>query len=1087
MKIRGSITVFISIILAVLIAFAGIVVDLSRYRVAEKHARAAVQLSIQSALTQYFAPLKEHYGIFGTGQTTEELEVLVYDLIEKNLSVENKFMPGIVDLFGFSVDNVSVHPMLNLADEHVLEQQITQFMKYRAPVITIGNFLEKLKALNTFMAQSGLLNKKMDLENKLQKVREEQVYLSLLLDERISLYSVNKKPMDKLKDYLTSMSVLYKDIISLERPKEELDVAYLAMPPLIDRISEARIKINSIEKEILNLEHELLPLISEFNNIEDRIDSNKDDIKDIEKEIKKLEDRISKEEEKNNADASLISSYKEQIDDLERTISNKENRISSLKKDLERVDEDINEVKKKISIKNTEIKSIEKSIEKEEKQLKSEINTCINILEEIKHKAESIEQKLIEINNIIMNYLDYHKESIKLISNILKRSEEISRLSKDIDSEIEKQSENSDNSFLVRIRADIKKLVLNTSPDILNIIKLDLETNIASLNETNDIVGVSNKQISELIGNIEIFIDKTKEIYSSLNYFEREVFNAKMHQPIKDVSEQIYLSASVYKISSYEIEPAINKKEKNEFNRWCNKVFDEANETENRDKGYEKKLRNNIKKADDKGKEERQKSFKGKDQHLSDKELEQLFSKLPSKKNDENDSLLYSMEETNTEPEDYYKQFLNKNGSIAAEIGNTLSRAGEDLLKTLYINEYIIGTLNNANIENVPTHRISLYGIPQKRFFEKSEVEYILFGANKENVNASLTQMALFGIRMGLNLIHVYTNTDKTAAAMTAAISISGWTGFGVPIIKNLILVGWAAGESFLDVKDINKGEDVPVYKTKNTWRLNLKSIFTGIAGEFLDESSQWLKQTKDEWIDKGDDALQTMVRDIVSSAVHEAFLPLEQAITEFGYETDTAYDIEMVSLETLNDINDINQLEIWVREACQKQYLSVKGRVSNWTKVKLEDYKKQITNKIVDFLFNSPGYKKFVSQLKKGIDNIIDKGVTQLSDSLKEIGNKVEDQGVQSQLVGTVVSFDYTDYLRLLLFAVPQKTKLLRAADLMQLNMRETLDNPDFLMSEYNAFLIVEADISMKFMFIPSFLNKYEIGKFKIRWGYGY
>ena len=106
---------------------------------------------------------------------------------------------------------------------------------------------------------------------------------------------------------------------------------------------------------------------------------------------------------------------------------------------------------------------------------------------------------------------------------------------------------------------------------------------------------------------------------------------------------------------------------------------------------------------------------------------------------------------------------------------------------------------------------------------------------------------------------------------------------------------------------------------------------------------------------------------------------------------------------------------------------------------------------------------------------------------ALKEIGSKIGDQGLQSQLVGTVVSFDYTDYLRLLLFAVPQKTKLLRAADLMQLNMRETLDNPDFLISEYNSFILVEADISMKAMFIPSFLRGNQSGRFKIRWGYGY
>ena len=109
------------------------------------------------------------------------------------------------------------------------------------------------------------------------------------------------------------------------------------------------------------------------------------------------------------------------------------------------------------------------------------------------------------------------------------------------------------------------------------------------------------------------------------------------------------------------------------------------------------------------------------------------------------------------------------------------------------------------------------------------------------------------------------------------------------------------------------------------------------------------------------------------------------------------------------------------------------------------------------------------------------------ISESFKDIGDSIEDPGMQSQLVGTITSFDYTDYLRLLLFTVPQKTKLLRTADLMQLNMQETLEDPNYNISDYSTFLIVEADISMKCMFIPSHLKNDEIGTIKIKWGYGY
>lgn len=1086
MKVKGSITVFISIILSVLIAFSGIVADLSRFRAGEKHARAAVQLAVQSALTQYFAPLKDNYGLWANAYKKEELEVLIHDLTEKNLSVENMFMPGITDLFGFSVDSVTVYPMFNLADEYVLEKEITQYMKYRAPVNTIGLFLEKVKALNMFLAQSGLLNKRMELENKLQKVREEQVYLNSLLDEKIPLYMNNGIPMKDINENLISMSLLCSEINSLEKSDQDLDRAFHAMPPLIEKIKEARSKVNELKNEITEFEYELEPLERKYNQVEDSISDCYDKIHDIEREIEKLEGKISEAKRKGNADESLIKTYNKEIDNLKSSACLTESNIMFLNSELKRIEEDIRKIKQKILQKDDEIKIIKNSTEKDENQLRSHIDTCVKILGEIKQKSRIIKEKTVEVAGMVNKFIDYHEEAVELVSGIMKKSEEISRLSEEIDSEIKRQSEKSDNAFLVKINCDMKKLVLTARPEILNSIKADLDKNLKLLNEASNTIDSSIKKVDEILNRIQLIVNRTEQIYETLNYFEKEVFSLQLEEHVKNVNERISSTCSVYKNISYDLEPPVNKKEKNEFYRWCNRVFKEKNETEDRDKGYERTLRDNIEKADDKGKEETEKSFSGKDGELSDKQLEQMFESLPSNRNDQS-GYLNSGEESNTGVEEQYKKLLDSNSNIASKIGDVLSGAGEALLKSLYVNEYIICAFKNANIDKVPTPRINLYGGPSRTFFEKAEVEYILFGMKKEKANANLTQMSLFGIRMGLNLLHIYMSANKTSAAMTAALSISGWTGFGVPIVKNLILFGWAAGESYIDLKDINDGKNVPLYKTENTWRLSLESIFTGIAGRFLDESSEWLKKTKDERIDKADDAVKELIRDIVSGAVNEVFLPLEQSITELGTEMDNVGNIGLKDPIIIYEINDMAELNSWVREICLKQYQDVKDRASDWTKAKLEDYKRKITDETVELIIDSDAYKKLFSMIKEGLDNVIEGSVTKVSDSLKQLGNKIGDQGLQSQLVGTVTSFDYTDYLRLLLFAVPRKTKLLRAADLIQLNMMETLDNPDFMMSEYNSFIIVEAEISMKAVFIPSFLKRSESGKFKIRWGYGY
>lgn len=127
------------------------------------------------------------------------------------------------------------------------------------------------------------------------------------------------------------------------------------------------------------------------------------------------------------------------------------------------------------------------------------------------------------------------------------------------------------------------------------------------------------------------------------------------------------------------------------------------------------------------------------------------------------------------------------------------------------------------------------------------------------------------------------------------------------------------------------------------------------------------------------------------------------------------------------------------------------------------------------------------MSRLKGKLDDIINHGGGLLADKADELGGKIGDTGVKEQVLGSVISFDYLDYLRLLLFVVPQKTKLLRIADLMQLNMQKTLNNPEFVLSGYNTFLLVEAEISFKYLFIPKNLVNRDEGQIKIQWGYGY
>lgn len=1104
MKLRGSVTVFLSIILSVLIAFSGIMVDLSRLRAGEKHARAAVQLSVQSALTQYYAPLKENYGMMAMGHEQEKLEAMIADLLEKNLAVENRYMPGYTDLYGFEVENVSVTPLFNLSEDYVLEQQITQFMKYRAPVSTISNFVEKLKAMNTFMAQSGLIKKSMDLENKLQKIREEQVYLRLLLKERLTSFSSRGKPGPEFTDKFERVEKSLAGIKLAEASGSKLDISWKVIPEYTDKISEVHSQIIDLENDIETLNKECKPYQKEYDEVVDDIGSLEDRINELEDKIQKLEEKINKEEKKEKPDESKILSMKAEITALNRSVSEYEQQLSSMQTKKRNISQRIEEFVRQISDKQTEVKAYQDSIVQEKAALKEEVDSCVTVLSEIRTMAESIHDDVVGVRSVIEKMLHYHQEALALISEIRSGCEQVQGLTSQINTEIAEQSQKSDSAFLTRMKADIQKLVLNADPTVLLAIQNDLEANLSIVQSMEAIARLSVEQTATVLVNLNQFIDKTKKIPEKCSPFSRETFGTSIEEPVKSITDQVNGSISNYKKPEYTIEPMINQKEKSGFLRWCNEVFGEENETDiSKDKGQQKKLKQNLKKKDEEEREE-ERAFSGDDADLSAKQLEKLFRGLPSWRDDEGNypnvvnseyvpgaetektPLPETEEKKNMDIEQRFDNAFETNGNFWKIISQVLGGPSEALVQSMYVNEFVVSAFKNANMSS-DTRSLLLYNNgPQDTFFEKAEAEYVLFGCKREKANANLAQTTIFGIRMGMNLLHVYMCNEKKATALTAATAIAGWTGFGVPVVKNLILVGWAVLESWCDVRDINAGKDVAIYKTKESWKLDLQSLFQGIADEFLKESSKWLKQTTGEIIKDADHALQSVVEDIVSSVVHEAFIPLEETITEFGDATDNI-EPSVQGLQQPDEISTVEDLKDWVTKMAQQQFQALRNESVNWTKVKIEDCKKKITEKILEFLFKSPAYKSFVDQIKEGVNNIIDSAASQLGDAIHKLGDKIGDTGTKAQLVGTVVSFDYADYLRLLLFVVPKKIKLMRVADLMQLNMQKTLDNPDFILSNYHSYMIVEAEVSIRFIFVPQTMMGDDGGKIKIRWGYGY
>lgn len=145
----------------------------------------------------------------------------------------------------------------------------------------------------------------------------------------------------------------------------------------------------------------------------------------------------------------------------------------------------------------------------------------------------------------------------------------------------------------------------------------------------------------------------------------------------------------------------------------------------------------------------------------------------------------------------------------------------------LLFNEYIMKNFSQASTEEQEDRENN-----RDEEYARSldyEIEYILSGkaSDKENLENVVTK--IFFIRMAADYVYLMGDSVKQSEAMAMAVTIT--TLLLIPeaadVVKQLILLAWAAGESVIDIRTLLSGRRVPLIKTEDTWQLTLTSLFT--------------------------------------------------------------------------------------------------------------------------------------------------------------------------------------------------------------------------------------------------------------------
>jgi hypothetical protein len=193
-KLKGAITVYLSIILSAVILLSGVLMDIVRIKAAEVQVRRAVNSAALSTLAGYNTKLKNEYGLFALHNSNSNyLSETVQSYLNKNLTadmsdIESKhkaynLVKGIVindeyrkvnfiDLFDYQIENLEATPVYNFTENEITRNQIIEYMKYRAPAQFAEDFMDKINQAASSEKYTSAYKQKTVIEKKLGKVEK---------------------------------------------------------------------------------------------------------------------------------------------------------------------------------------------------------------------------------------------------------------------------------------------------------------------------------------------------------------------------------------------------------------------------------------------------------------------------------------------------------------------------------------------------------------------------------------------------------------------------------------------------------------------------------------------------------------------------------------------------------------------------------------------------------------------------------------------------------------------------------------------------------------------------------------------------
>lgn len=795
MRKQGSISVFLALSIVLIISLMLVCLEGARHAAADEYSGILLKSATDSVLAEYYRPLFDDYHIlaldtgFGskTG-TTEEIEKKLRRYTGKNV-------------WNFSLENISVTDTKPLFAEegNIFLEQAAEYEKYTAASSVADEIIGRVKALGDQKKITKVLERRMDIEDKLSVIDGYTLDLMRLIDG-VDINSKAKKSSSQIytiKNYFikrlfikevnqTTAAInnpaVYEKLKSrYENPIEEFDALYDNLPGYANTVK----KRMDCEAEIVEIEGQLSTVRMKRTEAEAELKSAESRISEIEKEKAAVNaeiDLINQDSEKQAAKEKEAETDKKETDETKADHKEASETIAD-EKEKQRLEEELRTRQDRIAALDKEKEDLLKKADLE----RADISSCIEKENNYEKQLSPLRSRLseLQISEKRQRLVCEGKASAlyALCSNVKTELAEVISI---IEKVGKKQAETR------ALVEGYESLVESVAPILTDEIKNGLED---SLDLMKAYVGLDNRKADVIdFDGILLTAGADSELMSQI---DEKLFIMP--------SERNYTTI----MAMYDAIGGIGGKFRDfKYDKF---VFD----------------------------------YSGIKEHIVENELEAEFEKNVSKGYMSlflDDSSVISNEKLVTEL--LPSLWFETGGDRAADADKLTKGAGDKSGKELLsgtdeesgITE--IGELFENGTDALGTKLMSaMYMLDHfKSFSEYSsvgdtvlnyELEYILSGCESDSANLSAAATKILLLRMLVSTIYTMTDKDLKMQAEAVAMATMGFTGlpFLVTIVKYLILFLWATAQAVIETSAILRGKKVPVITSSESFCLSLPEL----------------------------------------------------------------------------------------------------------------------------------------------------------------------------------------------------------------------------------------------------------------------